>query len=333
MISPAIPRLLLACALALCGLTPRLMGEELARVESGRFEDVLLWGRKFGFFPVYSKASQQILLKSRWATIIFDMTSRKAWINGIQVWLSYPIRPSGGGYLVYETDLRQLFEPVLKPEKMPVGQRVRTIAIDPGHGGKDPGFERGAQAEKKYTLALAAMVKEMLEEAGFKVVLTRGDDQYVEREARPDVAKKARADLFVSLHFNSSVSDKETVKGIETFVLTPTGAPPSNGNENMRRRWPGHHHSRQSSLLAYMVQKSAVKTLAMHDRGVKRAGFEVLRLADMPAILVEGGFMSNTEDARRIFNPARRAELARAIVDGILDYRRAVERTGVGDEG
>ena len=220
------------------------------------------------------------------------------------------------------------------PVRLSSGQRVHTIAIDPGHGGKDPGFERGSQMEKKYTLALAGTVKEMLEEAGFRVVLTRSEDGYVEREARPEIAKKANADLFVSLHFNSSISDKEAVKGIETFVLTPRGAPPSNGNDNMHRQWPGHKHSRQSSLLAYMVQKSAVKTLAMHDRGVKRAGFEVLRLADMPAILIEGGFMTNSDDVRRIFNPTRRAELARAIVDGILDYRRAVERTSrVGDEG
>jgi N-acetylmuramoyl-L-alanine amidase len=90
----------------------------------------------------------------------------------------------------------------------------------------------------------------------------------------------------------------------------------------------GNRCNDKNILLAYDVQKSLVQQLGVQDRGVRRARFAVLRDAEMPAILVEAGFMSHPVEGSKIFTPAYRRQLARAIVDGIMTYKRAVERTG-----
>src|SRR5439155_26975966 len=101
---------------------------------------------------------------------------------------------------------------------------------------------------------------------------------------------------------------------------------------NGRGDWPdtgasaGHRADAENMLLAYQIQKAMVRSLAVEDRGVKRARFAVLRDAQVPAVLIEAGFMSHPAESKRIFNPDYRRQLAQAIADGILAFKRLVER-------
>ena len=203
-----------------------------------------------------------------------------------------------------------------------------TICLDPGHGGKDTGNHVGfgffGHSEKTYTLALALELRDQLRRAGFKVVLTRSSDNFVELPARPAVANRSGADLFVSLHFNAAQAGKNEVSGPETYCITPVGAASSNaqgegGNYGITT---ANRFENQSLLLAYRMERSLVQNLGVTDRGVRRARFAVLRDAAMPAILIEGGYMTHPTEGKRIFDAAYRRQMAAAIVKGILAYQK-----------
>src|SRR5204862_1001175 len=110
---------------------------------------------------------------------------------------------------------------ILSPPSNAPGIKLKTICLDPGHGGNDPGNQAGPYEEQKYTLLLAQEVRELLRAAGFNVVLTRTGDTRVERSSRPAIAKVRKADLFVSIHFNSTETARDEVKGVEVYALTP----------------------------------------------------------------------------------------------------------------
>jgi len=283
------------------------------------------WAEKHGFKMNFDARDLSISVTNRWADLSLTNDSRRAMINGINVWLSFPIAVYNGHLIINKKDLDTLIEPALFPKRLEKDRRVRIVAIDPGHGGKDPGFQIGNHQEKKYTLLLAKEVQDQLADAGLKSFLTRRSDTTVDRPDRAAKARDAKADIFVSLHYNAAPDASS--RGIETYCVTPFGAEATNGSELTLRSYPGNRYDAQSVLLAYEVQRSIVHSLDVTDRGVRRAGFEVLRKAPMPGILVEGGFMSNSLDAKKIFDDEHRRELARAIVDGILAYKRTMERT------
>lgn len=282
------------------------------------------WAQKHGFKMRYNPKTLAITLTNRWTDIDLLANSRRGSINGVSVFLSFPIRVFNGRFLIYQKDLDTLFEPILYPKRLPGNLKIRSVALDPGHGGRDPGYQVGSQQEKKYTLLLAREVQEQLERAGIKTMLTRRSDTYVERDRRAELARKAKADLFVSLHYNAAADTSAT--GVETYAVTPFGAESTNGGETSRLRFAGNKFEQQSILLAYEVQRSMTRGLDEPDRGVRRAGFEVLRRAHMPAILIECGFISNNADAKKVFDEKHRKEMARAIVNGILSFKRIMER-------
>lgn len=285
------------------------------------------WAAKNGFKLSYDPKSLAISLTNRWADIDLLSDSRRGSINGIAVWLSFPVRVYNGKLMISQKDLTTLIEPILYPKRLGLDRKIRVVALDAGHGGRDPGYQIGNHQEKKYTLLLAKQVQDLLEEAGLKSVMTRRSDMYVERGERADLARSGKADVFVSLHYNTAPD--QTAKGVETYAVTPFGAEATNGGEVTLRPYPGNKYDAQSVLLAYEVQRSITRSLDLADRGVRRAGFEVLRKAPMPSILIESGFMSNPADSKKVFDEDHRKEMARAIVDGILAYKRIMERTTV----
>jgi len=182
-------------------------------------------------------------------------------------------------------------------------------------------------------LELAAHIQEaawqelraQLMKAGFKVFLTRTSDEFIELPDRPQIARRRNADLFVSLHFNSF--PQPSARGAEVYCLTPAGAPSTNarGEGAGSGSSPGNRLNSKNMLLAYDLQQSLTRSLSVEDRGVHRARFAVLRDATMPAVLIEGGFMSHPSEGRKIFDAAYRREMARAITEGILHYKRQTE--------
>ncbi|MDX1951329.1 MAG: N-acetylmuramoyl-L-alanine amidase, partial [Verrucomicrobiota bacterium] len=294
-----------------------------SRAISNESVDLRKWATEKGFTVDWHKPSGKITLKARWSKVEMVYGSRRIEIDGVGVWLSFPIGRFKNSIGISEKDIATVLEPILFPKRG--STPIRLVALDPGHGGKDPGFQRGPHQEKEYTLKLAREVQELLSEAGLQSFLTRRSDTFIDLDERPAIAKKQGADLMVSLHFNCA-PDLASVQGVETFCATPHGTSSTSGGEPVLLPNPGNKHDPENVLLAYHVQKAIITQLGMNDRGVRRAGFIVLKRSSLPTILVEGGFMSHREDSAIIFSDARRKKMAQAIVDGILAYKRLKER-------
>jgi N-acetylmuramoyl-L-alanine amidase len=317
-----------ACAFVLALLlAPWLLG---AAPRSGKIRPNYVplgeWARANVFSIHWLERDKTVELQGRNTRLTFNVESRsdarRAQINGVQVFLAFPILYQNGRAYISQIDLSETLGPVLSPPTDPRGINVKTICLDAGHGGNDPGYQVGSNDEKKYTLLLAQEVRAQLKTAGFKVVMTRTTDVKIPLEDRTAIARKAGADLFVCLHFNAFPDDKQ-VKGTEIYCCTPAGAYSFNAKGEGDTRWVvGNRNDEKNMLLAYQMMKSYERNLGMEDRGVKRARFQVLREATMPGILIEGGFMSNPSDGRKIFDSAYRKQMAKAVVDGILAYKR-----------
>jgi N-acetylmuramoyl-L-alanine amidase len=284
------------------------------------------WARANGFAGYAANRGAEIILTNKTWRLVFGQDSADATVNNIGVRLSFPVAKGG---FISQLDADEALRPLVFPQK-PAAKKVTTICLDPGHGGNDTGNRIGRffpRYEKTYTLALALELRRQLQAAGFNVVLTRDKDVYpkLPLPMRPDIANRRGADLFVSLHFNSSPADPENVQGPETYCITPAGAASSNDSEGVgadHGPCAANRYEDKSLLLAYQVQRSLVRSLGATDRSVRRARFEVLRTAAMPAILIEGGYMSHPAEGRRIFDAGWRKQMAAAVVRGILNYQK-----------
>jgi N-acetylmuramoyl-L-alanine amidase len=296
----------------------------LERVWVGATEYVRLedWAEASGFKMKWPGKDQPIEVRGGAARLVFAADSRKLSIDGVTVWLSLPVVNRNAAALVSLLDVETTLEPILFPRKS--GKPLETICLDPGHGGKDGGEKDNNNLEKTYTLLLARELAGLLRTSGFRVVLTRESDETVELAGRAEMARRNGADLFASLHYNSAATP---VRGVEVYCLTPAGANSSQdgGGKGDHPAEQGNTQDGRNVLLAWQVQKAITRSLPLEDRGLKRARYEVLREARMPAILIEGGFMTDPTDARRIYDSKFRKRMAEAIVEGINAYKEALE--------
>jgi N-acetylmuramoyl-L-alanine amidase len=301
---------------------------ETVRVGGKEYVRLTDWAKAHDSEAHWIKQEETLQLTNRRARVSLTVDSREADISGVAVWLLFPTVYRDGKVYLSEVDLRTTLLPILSPPKNRPGVNIRSISLDPGHGGKDPGNIAGSNQEKKYTLLLAQELREQLRRAGMKVSMTRTGDTYPELPTRPDLAKRNGADLFLSLHFNATGSSQSTVQGAEVYCLTPAGAPSTNarGEGAGTGLCAGNRFNDKNMFLAYQLQKSLTKNLGVEDRGVHRARFAVLRDAAMPAVLIEGGFMSHPKEGRKIFEAAYRREMAKAIVNGLMAYKKQVEQ-------
>lgn len=174
----------------------------------------------------------------------------------------------------------------------------RTVVIDPGHGGHDNGGQWGRVYEKHLALDTAARLEGNLKRMGYQTVMTRRSDYFVSLPQRVSMSNRYRNAIFVSIHFNYTW--KEHVSGLETF-----------------------YYSSEGQRLAQYVQSSLVRQTRTVDRSAKFARFYVIRNSKLPAILVEGGFVSNEKERNRMKSAYFRESIARGIAEGIQRYRRA----------
>ena len=300
---------------------------ETARVAGPAYVRLTDWAKSNGFEVRWLKQDESLQLSNSVAKVLLAVDSREAQVNGVQVWLLYPVVAQNGGLRLSQLDIEATLRPLVSPKGKP-GVRVRTICLDPGHGGKDPGHQIGSNSEKQYNLLLAQEVRAQLARAGMKVRLTRNTDTFLELPERPGLARHWRADLFVSLHFNAADTSRSTVQGAEVYCMTPVGASSTNARgEGSGSGWsPGNRHNDENLLLSYHVQKALTRNLPVEDRGVRRARWAVLRDATMPAVLIEAGFLTHPTEGRLIHSTAYCQKIARAIVEGLLAYKRAVEQ-------
>ena len=322
--------LLMLLAVAGAGRALSAPHAELPAVVSGQvYLRLAVWAKAHGLELRWLKQDETLQLTNHSSKIVLAVDSREAQINGVAVWLLFPLVAHNGAIYLAQLDVETTLRPLLSPPRGAPGARIKTICLDPGHGGKDPGNRVGSNQEKQYTLLLAQELHTQLERAGLKVTLTRSTDAFIELPTRPELAKQRSADLFVSLHFNAAEAGRDSVQGAEVYCLTPAGASSTNARgEGAGAGWfPGNRYNDKNLFLAFQVQKALTRNLAVEDRGVRRARFAVLRDAAMPAVLIEAGFMSHPAEGRKIFSSAYRQKIARAIVEALLAYKRAVEHT------
>ena len=253
---------------------------------------------------------------------VFAIGSRYATWNNREVNLGFEPEMIDGEVFLHGLDLQKNVEPLVceKPLSFNNGH---VIVIDPGHGGMNSGTisVMDHRPEKEFTLDLAKRLKPLLEEQGWKVFLTRTDDYDLALSNRVAFAEEHHADLFISLHFNSSAPDKKQ-SGLETYCLTPTGMP-STVTRGFADPWsenlPNNNFDAQNLQLAVRLHNALLRTDGENDRGVRRVRFSgVLRGQNRPAILIEGGYLSNPVEAEKIENPDFRQRMAETIAEALL---------------
>jgi N-acetylmuramoyl-L-alanine amidase len=220
-------------------------------------------------------------------------------------------------------DLTKLVEPVMRPSKISGADNVTTVVLDAGHGGHDNGAWSPYGSEKTFTLDVVYRLKKLLEAQGYKTVLTRSNDTFVSLYDRARIANKQKNAIFISIHFNSGGAGT----GLETYTLAPRGVPSmmaDGPSVNDLIQCAGNQNDAQNMALATATHAALVVRSQLYDRGIKRARFVVIRETKIPAVLVEGGFLSHSFDAKIIATPEYRQQMASAIVLAINNYRRAV---------
>ncbi len=254
--------------------------------------------------------------------------SREVMINGVKHWLAFPVVEDGGRYFVSRLDLGKTIEPAFRPASISGFPSVTTVVLDPGHGGKDNGARSPYEWEKNFVLDVARRVRDRLQKAGFRVLMTRNSDKFIELADRSAFANRQKNAIFVSIHFNAADWNRNA-NGFEIFCVSPRGAP-STAYEQTRVRdmveENGNDHDLHSFALANSVYHSMLGNMDMADRGVKRARFAVLRRTDVPAILIEGGFLTNPSDARKVASKQWRDSYAAAIVRGVSEYKKLAQQ-------
>ena len=244
---------------------------------------------------------------------------RIAAVDGVTIYFTAtPVLRGVNAYL-HEKDLLLVLDPVLRGGGL-MKYPIRTIMIDPGHGGADKGAAgAGKLLEKNLNLSMAMKLRAALRKLGFQVIMTRAADSTLSLQARSDLCGKYRPDLFISVHCNAA--SQKTISGIETFAMTPVGCPSSNDSKPGNTRGSGNTFDKNNYRLAYEIQKALLKNTKAGDRGVKHARFYVLRNASCPAVLIETGFISNLREGALLNRADYQTKIVNSIVQGILNYR------------
>lgn len=226
------------------------------------------------------------------------------------------------------------------------------VVIDAGHGGKDPGAEGRLSKEKDITLAIALKTGKYIEDLidGVKVIYTRKDDEFVELYRRAEIANKAKADLFISIHCNGFRDTR--IKGSETFVM---GIHKDQGNlevamkensvitleEDYTTRYQGYDPNSSESYIIFSLMQNIYLEQSLNfanyiqdqfrnrvgraDRGVKQAGLIVLWQTTMPSVLVEAGFLTNSQEEKFLMSESGQDYIASAIFRAFRDYKTAID--------
>ena len=245
--------------------------------------------------------------------------------------------------------------PILAQEDLDkaLSSGIRTVVIDPGHGGKDPGCHGGLTNEKTVVLAISLKLGEYIQSKypHIKVIYTRKDDRFIELDQRAKIANDNHADLFISVHANAA---GEAAYGVETYVLglhrtksQEEVAKRENSTiffeDNSEEKYKGFELSadaiiaRQIQLSVFLNQSISLaskiqnqfKSIGRYDRGVKQAGFLVLYKTTMPSILVETGFLTNKNEEKFLNDPANQIKMANAIYKGFQEYVAEIDGVNV----
>ncbi len=284
--------------------------------------------RFYGFAGSVEPINRTVRLDNGANQLEVTLDSREAIVNGVRNWLCFPVIEREGKYLISRIDLAKTIEPQFRPHMIRNLGRLKTVVIDPGHGGPENGAGSSFGREKDFTLDVAKKLKPLLEARGLRVVMTRDRDELVPLPERARIANNTRDSVFVSIHFNAT-DYNSSATGFEIYSLTPRGAPSTQDNAMLSHfvnMQAGSAVDANSLVLSTSVYHAMLGYLPEFDRGIKRARFAVLRLTNIPAILVEGGFLTERDESKEIADAQWRTKLAEAIATGIDGYRNLLEK-------
>ena len=182
--------------------------------------------------------------------------------------------------------------------KIPLTLQGRTIVIDPGHGGRDPGFiSKSGIFEKFLDMKIALKLEKFLKQAGAKVIMTRTTDVSIKNRDIVRIANSKHADLFVAVHLNAYSSPR--IGGSETFYFTP-----------------------QSKRFAKIMQKNLIRTIKLKDRGVRKVTYYVVHHTKMPSVLIESAYLTNPKEEKLMLDPKFQEQVAYGMYKGIKEYAK-----------
>ncbi len=294
---------------------------------------------RLGFRGVIDAKQRELTLVSGPRKVTLAADKREIACDGLRIFLGDAVQVRTGRYYVSRTDYERCLISLLRPDAVATAvPRLRTIVIDPGHGGGDPGMEnsRLRLQEKVLALDVALRLEKILKAEGYTVVLTRRDDRQLapskdaDLQRRALIANTANADLFLSIHFNSLFPDTK-VNGTEVYVFTRPGQRSDSSwglgqaDDTEREASPVNRYDPWTSLLAQALHRETIAGLKTDDRGHKTKHLAVLRGLNCPGVLVESLFLSNEAEARRAATPAYRQQIAEAMAAGIRSYGATLE--------
>jgi N-acetylmuramoyl-L-alanine amidase len=280
---------------------------------------------QFYQFPEYMRVNRNVSLRSERRGIRAQAGTSELDINGVRFFTDFPILSDANETLISAMDVSKILEPILRPSRIRNAHKVETVVLDPGHGGDDQGAANEWGSEKQFALDVALTAREQLQHAGFKVEITRDGDVPRSLEDRVNFANQFSNAVFISIHFNTSNGGA----GIESYALAPAGVPSNAAGENHSsvadvNPYDGNTQDEQNMALAAAVHAAILARLSVFDRGVHHARFYILRNIKIPAVLLEGGFLSHREEGRRIATPQYRRQMGLAVAQAVQNYDAAV---------
>ena len=313
----------------------------LTRLHGVDYIDVNEIARRFDLKAAWTKPQQELTLSdARGARFVFSASQYDFYFDGLRVFLGARALSEKKTLFLTKLDVIKIVAPLLRPgdhaDPAPV-RPPKTIVLDPGHGGGDPGKENLALGlnEKTFTLDVALRLKKLLEAEGWRVLMTRKDDKVfsgdkkLDLQMRDEFANREKADLFLSIHFNAVERNPQQVTGVETYILPAQymlSTLEEKKDDMTDTAYPGNRFDYANLLLGEQLHRAVLGSLKTPDRGFKRGRLAVLRLLDCPGALVECAFLSNDAEARRIATPEFRQQIAAGLSDGLRNYAAALEK-------
>ena len=300
---------------------------EQATVNGRDYVTLQSFCRFYGFYYQTPAGNSRFESRSTQHSVSFKVGSPDMYLDGVHYVMSFPVENGDHDWLVSRMDVIKLFEPIIRPTEISGRHTIRGVVIDAGHGGSDNGATSRLGAEKNYTIDTAFRLARILNNAGLQTVFTRRSDVFVDLYERAHIASLYPDYCFVSIHYNSASPE---ARGLETYCVAPRGAASTSSSyltSGDIQKLPGNDADTQNILLASMVHSEIIRLNpgdSTADRGVKRARFVVIKQNVLPAILVEGGFVSNHMEAARVDEPNYRQELAEAIARGVIRFVNAM---------
>lgn len=277
----------------------------------------------FAFSPQRESHRGYRSIGSKGMKLEYKTGSQDVYLNDLKFVLSYPVVANASGEaMIAALDVDKVIAPVVRPQYIKNAGQLRCVVIDAGHGGRDAGACNGSIREADLNLAVAKKLKSLLLKSGFQVVMTRETDVFLTLQQRVDIANRYNDAIFVCIHHNSA---RASASGIETFTLAPQGTTSPYARTLRNRALAGNRQDSTNIALAAAVHSTAILYSKALDRGIQRARFSVLCTVRHPAILFEGGFVTNPKESRLLCDPTYQNALALAIHNGIVRYRKVMQ--------